>query len=147
MSAKKSTKQVGFSDEELAAMKEHGQELKKAARRGAKADLEPDVLAKIAEMSEPDRSMAERIHAIVRSNAPDLAPKLWYGMPAYAKDGKVVCFFQSAEKFKARYATLGFSDQAMLDDGGMWPSAFALTALTPADEKRIAALVKRAVSS
>jgi uncharacterized protein YdhG (YjbR/CyaY superfamily) len=143
---KKSTKSVGFSDEELAAMKEHGQELKKAARRGAKADLEPDVLAKIAEMSEPDRSMAERIHAVVRSSAPDLAPKLWYGMPAYAKDGKVVCFFQSAEKFKARYATLGFSDQAMLDDGAMWPTSFALTKLTPADEKRIGALVKQAAS-
>ncbi|MBC6451054.1 iron chaperone [Actinokineospora xionganensis] len=144
--AKKSAKIVGFSDEELAAMKEHGQELKKAARRGAKADLEPDVLAKIAEMSEPDRVMAERIHTIIRSSAPDLAPKLWYGMPAYAKDGKVVCFFQSAEKFKARYATLGFSDQAMLDDGAMWPTSFALTALTPADEKRIGALVRQAVS-
>lgn len=143
---KKSTKQVGFSDEELAAMKEHGQELKKAARRGAKADLEPDVLAKIAEMAEPDRSMAERIHAIVRSSAPDLAPKLWYGMPAYAKDGKVVCFFQSAEKFKARYATLGFSDQANLDDGAMWPTSFALTELTAAGEKRIGALVRQAAS-
>ena len=128
-------------------MKERAQELK-AARRGraGKADGESDVLAKIAEMPEPDRAMAERIHAIVKASAPDLAPKTWYGMPAYAKDGKVVCFFQSAQKFKARYATLGFNDAANLDDGTMWPTAFALTKLTAADEARIAALVKKAAS-
>lgn len=138
----------GFSDEERDAMKEHAKELKAAARRGAKAskaDGESDVLAKIAEMEEPDRVMAERIHAVITSGAPELSPKLWYGMPAYAKDGKVVCFFQPALKFKARYATLGFSDEASLDDGAMWPTSYALTQLTPADEKRIAALVKQAV--
>ena len=126
-------------------MKERSRELKAAARAGkSAADGERDVLAKIAEMPEPDRAMAERIHAIVKTSAPDLSPKTWYGMPAYAKDGKVVCFFQSAQKFKARYATLGFNDPANLDDGTMWPTAFALTKLTAADEKRIGALVKRA---
>lgn len=140
---------VGFTDEERAAMKEHAQELKTAARRGSratKADGEKDVLAKIAEMSESDRTMAERLHAVVTASAPDLTPKLWYGMPAYAKDGKVVCFFQSAAKFKARYATFGFNDIANLDEGTMWPTAFALTKLTAADEARIAELVKKAVS-
>ena len=126
-------------------MKERSRELKAAARAGKNAaDGERDVLAKIAEMPEPDRAMAERIHAIVKTSAPDLSPKTWYGMPAYAKDGKVVCFFQSAQKFKARYATLGFNDPANLDDGTMWPTAFALTKLSAADEKRIGALVKRA---
>ena len=137
----------GFTEDERAAMKERGQELKKAARRGsgtAGKDGESDVLAKISEMDGPDREMAERIHAIVRASAPDLTPKTWYGMPAYAKDGKVVCFFQDAKKFKARYATLGFNDAANLDDGTMWPTAFALTTLTAADEKRIGELVKKA---
>ncbi|MBA3236650.1 MAG: DUF1801 domain-containing protein, partial [Chloroflexi bacterium] len=122
-----------FSDEERAAMKERAQEQKTAARRGArasKANGETDVLAKIAEMPQADRTMAERIHTIVKSSAPDLSSKLWYGMPAYARDGKVVCFFQAADKFKSRYATLGFSDDAKLDDGAMWPTAFALTKLT-----------------
>ncbi|WP_067825348.1 iron chaperone [Nocardia inohanensis] len=140
---------VGFSADERAAMKEHAKELKTAARRGAKAsraDGEADVLAKIAEMQPSDRAMAERIHAIVKANAPALTPKLWYGMPSYARDGKVVCFFQSAEKFKARYATLGFNDIAALDEGTMWPSAFALLQLTAADETRIAELVKRAAA-
>ena len=139
----------GFTDEERAAMKERAQELKAAARRGpraAKADGESDVLAKIAEMAEPDRSMAERLHALVKASAPALSPRTWYGMPAYAKDGKVVCFFQSAQKFKSRYATLGFSDTANLDEGDMWPTAFALKELTAAEEARIAALVKKAVS-
>jgi uncharacterized protein YdhG (YjbR/CyaY superfamily) len=139
----------GFTDEERAAMKERGQELKAAARRGpraAKADEESAVLEKIAEMPEPDRAIGERLHAIIKASAPDLSPKLWYGMPAYAKDGKVVCFFQSAQKFKSRYATLGFSDEANLDEGTMWPSAFALTKLTAANEARIGALVKKAVS-
>ncbi|NKY26087.1 iron chaperone [Nocardia gamkensis] len=139
---------VGFTDEERAAMKEHAQELKTAARRGsraAKADGENDVLAKIAGMQESDRVIAERLHAIVKACAPQLSPKLWYGMPAYAKDGKVLCFFQSAEKFKARYATFGFNDVAALDDGTVWPTAFALTKLTAADEARISDLVKRAV--
>ncbi|MET8653607.1 iron chaperone [Nocardia aurea] len=138
---------VGFSDEEKAAMKEHAQELKTAARRGSrasKANGEADVVAKIAEMAAPDRAMAERIHAIVGAGAPELTPKLWYGMPAYAKEGKVVLFFQSAEKFKARYATLGFNDIAALDDGTMWPTAFALTRLTPAVEARITELVRKA---
>jgi len=146
--AKKRTS-VGFTDEERAAMKEHAQELKTTARRGSratKADGEADVLAKIAEMSESDRAMAERVHAVITANAPELSPKLWYGMPAYARDGKVVCFFQTAEKFKARYATLGFNDVANLDDGAMWPTAFALTKLTAADEARIGELVKKAVS-
>jgi uncharacterized protein YdhG (YjbR/CyaY superfamily) len=139
----------GFTDEERAAMKERGQELKAAARRGRradKADGESAVLAKIAEMPEPDRAMAERLHAVIKASAPALSPRLWYGMPAYAKDGKVVCFFQSAHKFKTRYATFGFSDQANLDEGAMWPTAFALTEVTPAEEARIGALVKRAVS-
>ncbi|MEV0338318.1 DUF1801 domain-containing protein [Nocardia sp. NPDC050713] len=146
--AAKSKSAVAFTDEELAAMKEHAQELKTAARRGSratKADGEQDVLAKIADMADADRVLAERIHAIVKDSAPQLAPKLWYGMPAYAKDGKVVCFFQSAEKFKARYATLGFNDSANLDDGTLWPTAFALTKLTADDEKRIGELVRRAV--
>ncbi|MFC4118059.1 iron chaperone [Nonomuraea zeae] len=141
------TKFDGFTDEERAAMKEHSQELKTAARRGssaAKADGERDVLAKIAEMADADRALAEQVHAIITNGVPSLSPKLWYGMPAYAKDGKVVCFFQSAAKFKARYATLGFNDPAKLDDGTMWPTAFALTELTPEDEARIAALVTRA---
>jgi uncharacterized protein YdhG (YjbR/CyaY superfamily) len=139
----------GFTDEERAAMKERAQELKAAARRGpraAKADEESAVLAKIAEMPEPDRAMAERLHAIIKASAPALSPKLWYGMPAYAKDGKVVCFFQSAQKFNERYATFGFNDNANLDEGTMWPTAFALTELTAANEARIAALVKKAVS-
>ena len=139
----------GFTDEERAAMKERAQELKEAARRGPrgkKADGESAVLAKIAEMPEPDRAMAERLHAVIKASAPDLSPKLWYGMPAYAKDGKVVCFFQSAQKFKSRYATFGFNDEANLDEGTMWPTAFALTELTAADEARIGALVKKAVS-
>ncbi|MEU5599294.1 DUF1801 domain-containing protein [Streptomyces sp. NPDC020298] len=139
----------GFTAEERAAMKDHAQELKKAARRGSRADkaaeAERDVLAKIAEMQDSDRIMAERVHAVVTASAPVLAPKLWYGMPAYALDGKVVCFFQSAEKFKARYATLGFSDQAKLDDGPMWAAGFALTEVTPEVEVRIAALVQQAV--
>jgi uncharacterized protein YdhG (YjbR/CyaY superfamily) len=135
-----------FSDVERAAMKERAQELKASGRRGAKADGETDVLAKIAEMPEPDRGMAERIHAVIKANAPGLAPKLWYGMPAYAKDGKVVCFFQSAQKFKSRYATLGFSDEANLDEGARWPTSFALSELTAAAEAKIGALVKKAVS-
>jgi hypothetical protein len=139
----------GFTDEERAAMKERVQELKAAARRGAradKADGESAVLAKIAEMPQPDRALGERLHAIIKASAPSLSPRLWYGMPAYAKDGHVVCFFQSAQKFKTRYATLGFSDKANLDEGAMWPTAFALTELTAADEARIGALVKQAVS-
>ena len=124
-------------------MKERAKELKAEAR---KADGESALLAKIAEMPEPDRAMAKRIHAIVRASAPDLSPKIWYGMPAYAKDDKIVCFFQSAEKFKTRYATLGFSDTANLDEGAMWPTAFALKKLTAAEEARIGALVKKAVS-
>jgi len=139
----------GFTDEERGAMKERVQELKAAARRGSradKADGESAVLAKIAEMLEPDRAMAERLHAVIKASAPALSPRLWYGMPAYAKDGKVVCFFQSAQKFKTRYATFGFSDEANLDEGAMWPTAFALTELTADDEARIGALVKKAVS-
>ena len=139
----------GFTADERAAMKDHAQELKTAARRGrgaTKADGESDLLAKVAEMAEPDRVMAERIHAIIMASAPDLSPKTWYGMPAYAKDGKIVCFFQPAQKFKTRYATLGFNDPANLDDGTMWPIAYALTELTAADEARIGALVKKAVS-
>ena len=135
----------GFTAEERAAMKERARELKAAARGTTKADGERDVLAKIAEMPEPDRSMAERLHEIVKASAPDLSPKTWYGMPAYAKDGKVVCFFQSAQKFKARYATFGFSDEATLDKGAMWPTSFSLKELTPAEEAKIAALVKKAV--
>ncbi len=137
----------GFSDEERAAMKERAQELKAAARRGKnKADGESDVLAKIAEMPEPDRAMAERLHAIIKASAPDLTPRTWYGMPAYAMGDKVVCYFQSPQKFKTRYATLGFSDVANLDEGAMWPTAFALKKLTAAEERRIGALVKKAVS-
>ncbi len=139
----------GFTDEERAAMKERAEELKAEARRGQgakKADGEGDVLAKIAEMPEPDRAMAERLHAIVKASAPALSPKTWYGMPAYAKDGNVVCYFQSAHKFKSRYATFGFSDKANLDEGNVWPVAFALKKLTATDEKRIGALVKKAVS-
>jgi hypothetical protein len=131
----------GFTAEERAAMKERAREA-----RAGDTDGESDVLAKIAEMPERDRAMAERIHALVKAVAPDLQPRTWYGMPAYAKDGKVVCFFQSGQKFKTRYATLGFSDTARLDDGAMWPTAFALSKLTAADEKRIRALVEKAVS-
>lgn len=140
----------GFTDEERDAMKERAKELKASARSASRADKaaaeEAAVLAKIAEMQESDRIMAERIHAVVRAGAPDLTPKLWYGMPAYARDGKVVCFFQGAEKFSARYATLGFSDRANLDQGAMWATSYALTELTAADEARIAALVKQAAS-
>jgi uncharacterized protein YdhG (YjbR/CyaY superfamily) len=148
-STRKTTKRTEtFTDEERAAMKERAQEVKASARRGARADKaaedEAAVVAKIAEMQDSDRVMAERIHAVVKASAPDLAPKLWYGMPAYAKDGKVVCFFQSAQKFNARYATFGFNDKANLDEGTMWPTAFALTKLTAADEARIGELVKRA---
>ena len=136
-----------WTDDELAAMKEHAAELKAAKRRGSgKADGEKDVLDKIAEMPESDRVMAERIHAIVKANAPELSPKTWYGMPAYARDGKVICFFQAADKFKARYATFGFNDSAKVDEGSMWPTSWALTRLTAADEAKIAALVKKAVS-
>jgi uncharacterized protein YdhG (YjbR/CyaY superfamily) len=144
--AKSKQKTPGLTAEERAAAKERVRELKAEARRGSAADAEGDVLAKIAEMPDPDRAMAERIHAIVKDSAPELAPKTWYGMPAYAKDGKVVCFFQSAHKFKARYATFGFSDKANLDEGTVWPVAFALKELTAADEARIGALVKKAVS-
>ncbi len=136
-------KKQGFTADERAAMKERARELKTAA---GKKEQEADVLAKIAEMPEPDRAMAEKIHAIVKASAPALAPRTWYGMPAYALDGKVVCFFQSAQKFKTRYATLGFSDTAKLDDGAMWPTSFALVKVTAADAKRIGALVKKAVS-
>jgi uncharacterized protein YdhG (YjbR/CyaY superfamily) len=142
-------KSKGFTAEERAAVKERAQELKAEARRGPrakKADGESDVLAKIAEMPAPDRAMAKRLHAIVKASAPALSPKTWYGMPAYAKDGKVVCFFQSADKFKSRYATFGFNDSANLDEGAMWPTSFALKKLTGADEARIGALVKKAVS-
>ena len=138
----------GFTDEERAAMKEYVQEMKASAQRGPrteKADGESALLAKIAEMQEPDRAMAKRLHAIIKASAPALSPKTWYGMPAYAKDGEVVCFFQPAQKFKTRYATLGFSDAANLDEGALWPVAFALKELTPTEEARISALVKRAV--
>jgi uncharacterized protein YdhG (YjbR/CyaY superfamily) len=140
---------AGFTAEERAAMKERGKELKAASRRGprvSKADEESSVLAKIAEMPEPDRAMGERLHAIVKASAPSLSPRLWYGMPAYAKDGKVVCYFQAAHKFNSRYATFGFNDIANLDESAMWPTSFALTELTAADEARIGALVKKAVS-
>ena len=140
---------VKFTDEEKGAMKDRVQELKATARRGpraGKADGESDVLEKIAEMQKADRAMAERLHALIKASAPAVEPRTWYGMPAYAKDGHVVCFFQSAEKFKSRYATLGFSDKANLDEGAMWPIAFALTELTAEVEARIGALVKRAVS-
>ena len=159
MSAKKATqksaksttavnkKSKGFTDEERAAMKERAQELKAEARANKdRAAGESAVLAKIAEMPEPDRALAERLHAIVKDSAPSLMPKTWYGMPAYARGGKVVCFFQSAEKFKSRYATFGFSDEANLDKGAMWPTSFALKELTAADEAKIGALVKKAVS-
>jgi uncharacterized protein YdhG (YjbR/CyaY superfamily) len=149
MESTRSSTYEGFTDEERAAMKDHARELKTAGRRGSRADKAAeaarDVLAKIAEMQESDRVMAERVHAVVTASAPALAPKLWYGMPAYALDGRIVCFFQSAEKFKARYATLGFSDQAKLDEGTMWAAGFALTEVTPEVEARIAALVKQAV--
>ena len=144
MADEKAPKKGTFTAEERAAMKERARELKAEKNR---ADWESELLAKIAEMPAPDRVLAERLHALVTSSAPALAPKTWYGMPAYAnEDGKVVCFFQSADKFNSRYATFGFSDQAALDDGAMWPTSFALTKLTAADEKRIAALVKKAVS-
>jgi uncharacterized protein YdhG (YjbR/CyaY superfamily) len=155
MSAKKATqkstkstsatrkKSNGFTDEERAAMKERAQELRAEA---AKADGESAVLAKIAEMQGPDRALAERLHAIIKATAPALSPKTWYGMPAYAKDGKVVCYFQSAQKFNSRYATFGFSDAAKLDEGAMWPVAFALKELTATEEARIGALAKKAVS-
>ena len=157
MSSKKSAssptatkkKPTAFSAEERAAMKEHVTEYKAEALRGSggnKADGESDVLAKIAEMREPDRTMAKRLHAIVKAAAPDLTSRTWYGMPAYAKDGKVVCFFQSSQKFKTRYSTFGFSDSAALDDGVMWPVAFALKGLSDAEEARISQLVKKAVS-
>ena len=139
-------KSKGFTDEERAAMKERAQELKAEARANKdKADGESAVLAKIAEMQEPDRAMAKRLHAIIKASAPTLSPKTWYGMPAYAKDGKVVCFFQSAQKFNTRYATFGFSDTANLDEGALWPVAFALKELTATEEARISALVKKAV--
>jgi uncharacterized protein YdhG (YjbR/CyaY superfamily) len=152
MSAKKATQKSGttakgFTPEERAAMKERARELKAEARANKnKADGESDVLAKIAEMPGPDRAMAKRLHAIIKASAPDLLPKTWYGMPAYAKDGKVVCFFQSAQKFNSRYATFGFSDAANLDEGAMWPTSFALKELTAAEEERVGALVKKAVS-
>src|SRR3989337_3556722 len=161
MSAKKATqksaksttasgkKSKGFTDEERAAMKERAREVKAEARRGPradKADGESAVLAKIAEMQGPDRAMAKRFHAIIKASAPDLWPKTWYGMPAYAKDGKVVCYFQDAQKFNSRYATFGFSDEANLDEGAMWPTSFALKELTAAEEAKIGALVKKAVS-
>jgi uncharacterized protein YdhG (YjbR/CyaY superfamily) len=142
------TASKGFTAEERAAMRERAKEVKAASRRGpraTKADGESDVLAKIAELPAPDRALAERLHAIIKASAPALAPKLWYGMPAYARDGKIVCFFQAAQKFNTRYATFGFNDIAHLDDGAMWPTAFALTELTAADEARIGALVKQAV--
>jgi uncharacterized protein YdhG (YjbR/CyaY superfamily) len=143
MSAKKSK---GFTDEERAAMRERAKELKAEERANKnRAAGESAVLAKIAEMPEPDRAMAERVHEIVKASAPELSPKTWYGMPAYAKDGKVVCFFQSAQKFNARYATFGFSDEANLDEGAMWPTSFALKELGAAEEAKIGALVKRAV--
>ena len=145
MSAKKAK---GFTDEERAAMKERAQEQKAEARRGPRADKaggESAVLAKIAEMPEPDRAMGERLHAIIKASAPALSPRLWYGMPAYAKDGKVVCYFQSAHKFKSRYATFGFNDSANLDEGAMWPTSFALTELTATEEAKISSLVKKAV--
>jgi uncharacterized protein YdhG (YjbR/CyaY superfamily) len=140
-------KSQGFTDDERAAMRDRAQELKAARRapRAGKADGESDVLAKIAEMPKRDRTMAERLHAVVKANAPALSPRTWYGMPAYARDGKVVCFFQSAQKFKSRYATFGFSDKANLDKGAMWPTSFALKELTAAEEKKIGALVKKAV--
>jgi uncharacterized protein YdhG (YjbR/CyaY superfamily) len=147
--ATKNRAYAGFTDEERAAMKDHAKELKTAGRRGSragKADGESELLGKIAEMAEADRILAERLHAIVKASAPALSPRTWYGMPAYARDGKVVCFFQPAAKFKSRYATLGFNDAANLDEGAMWPVYFALTELTAEAEARITALVTRAVS-
>jgi uncharacterized protein YdhG (YjbR/CyaY superfamily) len=158
MSATKSTRKAAtsstgkassrFTEEERAAMREYAKERKAARRRGSGAgeDAEAEVLGKIAEMPERDRAMAERLHAIIKASAPALSPRTWYGMPAYAKDGNVICFFQPSQKFKTRYATLGFGDKANLDEGTMWPSSFALMDLTAADEARIAALVKKAVS-
>jgi len=149
MSPKKETQESnGFTAEEKAAMKERARELKaEKKKKGKKADGESDLLAKVAEMSEPDRGMAERIHELVKANAPTLSPKTWYGMPAYANgDGKVVCFFQGAEKFKARYASFGFNDTANLDEGNMWPTAFALKELTATEEAMIVELVKKAVN-
>ena len=144
---KTSAKRTTFSDEEKAAMKERAKELKAEARANKnKAEGESDVLAKIAEMPKADRVQADRIHALVKANAPDLAPRTWYGMPAYAKDGKIVCFFTSADKFKSRYATFGFNEDAKLDEGNMWPTSFALTKLTSAEEAKIAKLLKKAVS-
>ena len=144
---KQPPKSTTFSDDEKAAMKERAKEQKAEARRGKdKAAGEADVLAKIAEMPASDRAMAERLHALIKANAPELTAKTWYGQPAYARDGKVICFFQAADKFNTRYATLGFSEDARLDDGTMWPTAFALSELTSADEKRIAELIKKAVS-
>ena len=146
-SGKSSTSSKTFTNEERAAMRERAKEMRAEARASKnKAAGESDVLAKIAEMQAPDRAMAERLHAIIKDSAPGLSPKTWYGMPAYAKDGRIVCFFQSAEKFKSRYATLGFNDAANLDEGAMWPTAFALKELTAADEAKIGALVKKAVS-
>ena len=146
--AKAGKASTGFTDDERAAMRERARELKAARRRSGAADAneEAAVLEKIAAMPAPDRAMGERLHAIIRASAPELSPRLWYGMPSYAKEGNVICFFQNAQKFKTRYATLGFSDKAALDDGQMWPTSFALKDLTPADEARIAALVKKAVS-
>ena len=144
----KSTTRKGFTDEERSAMRARAKEVRAAPRRGpgaAEADGESEVLAKIAEMSEPDRILAERVHAIIKASAPALSPRTWYGMPAYAKDGDVLCFFQTAQKFKTRYATLGFSDKANLDEGEMWPVAFALRTLTAADEAKIRTLVKKAM--
>ena len=135
-----------FTDAEKAAMKERAREQKAATRRSGKADGESDVLAKIAEMAEPDRTMAERVHALVKASAPSLSPRTYYGMPAYAKGGNVVCFFQSAQKFKTRYATIDFTDKANIDEGAMWPTSFALTELTDVEEARIADLVKKAAS-
>ena len=151
-SAKSTTKKnktsKGFTDEERAAMREHAREVKREGRRGSadEADGENEELAQIAAMPEPDRALGERLHAIIKASAPALAPRTWYGMPAYARDGNVVCFFQSAQKFKTRYATFGFSDKANLDDGTMWPTVFALKKLTAADEARIGGLLKRALS-
>lgn len=145
--AGRETPAEGWTDEEKAAMKEHAKELKAAAKRGADKEAgDADVMAKIAGMPKSDRVMAERIHEVVKANAPDLLPRTWYGMPAYAKDGKIVCFFQAADKFKARYATFGFNDIANLDEGAMWPTSWALTELTAADEATIGKLVKKAVS-
>ena len=147
--AERNTATTRFTDEERAAMKERAKEMKTTARRSPRdkaAEAERDVLAKISEMEKPDREMAEKIHAIIKANAPDLMPRTWYGMPAYAKDGSVLCFFRPAPKFSERYATFGFNDNAKLDDGNMWPVAYALKKLTKADEAKITTLVKQAVS-